>query len=309
MKSSYALITVGCGFIGSHLTETLLQSGIRVKVLDDLSIGRIENLPREADCIHGDITDAHVLQLALKGVDTVIHLAARVSIRDSFRGLSEDVATNVLGTAKLLQALDPSSIKKFIFASSMAVYGHAQDLPIKETHPLNPMSPYGISKSASEAYITNYCAHLGIQPVILRYFNTFGPRQTLTPYVGVIRIFISNALRGKPLTVFGDGRQQRDFISVHDVSQATLKAVDYSGDQTTFNIGTGIGTDVNTLAARIRSYTNSASDIQHLPPQAGEPRDSIADTTRMIQGLGFAPKHSLEQKLPELIAWIQQERH
>ena len=302
-------MTGGYGFIGSHITETLLQSGIQVKVLDDLSIGRIENLPREADCIHGDITDAHVLQLALKGVDTVIHLAARVSIRDSFRGLTADVRTNVLGTANLLQKIGASSVKKFIFASSMAVYGHAQDLPIKETHPLNPMSPYGISKSACEAYICNYCAHLGIQPVILRYFNTYGPRQTLTPYVGVIRIFVTNALSGKPLTVFGDGHQQRDFISVHDVSEATLKALDYNGNQTTFNIGTGIGTDVNTLAARIRSFTNSASEIQYLPPQAGEPRDSIADTTRMVQELGFTPKHSLEQKLPELIEWIQQEMH
>lgn len=155
MKSSCVLITGGCGFIGSHLTDTLLQSGIQVKVLDDLSIGRMENLPKEADCIHGDITDAHVLQLALKGVDTVIHLAARVSIRDSFRGLTADVRTNVLGTANLLQKIGSSSVKKFIFASSMAVYGHAQDLPIHESQQLNPISPYGISKSASEAYICN----------------------------------------------------------------------------------------------------------------------------------------------------------
>lgn len=298
-----ALVTGGAGFIGSHIVERLVHAGIDTVVLDDLSVGLRENVPDGAQLIVGNLCDPEVVRAALVEVDIVFHQGARVSIRDSFRGFVDDVHSNVIGTATLLKCLEGSQVRKFLYASSMATYGNARYLPIDENHPLEPTSPYGIGKLASERYILCYCKHLGIDPIILRYFNTYGSRQTHSPYVGVITIFVRKLWRGESLQVFGDGMQVRDFISVHDVTTANLLAMHYAGPSTIFNIGTGIGTTVNSLARILKEMMHRSGEIIHLPPQPGEPANSVADTCLAKTELGFTPRWSLEEKLPEVIEW------
>jgi UDP-glucose 4-epimerase len=208
-----------------------------------------------------------------------------------------------MGTVNLLKCIEGSGVRKFIYSSSMAAYGDARYLPIDEKHSLEPTSPYGISKLACEKYILCFCQYLRINPIILRYFNTFGPRQTLSPYVGVITIFIEKLLRGEDLPIFGDGTQVRDFINVDDVAEANLLAADYNGRFQIFNIGTGVGTTINSLAQILKEVTNKSSELNYLETQPGEPSSSIADITMARNELGFLPRWSLEQKLPEVIKW------
>lgn len=300
-----ALVTGGAGFIGSHLVEHLLKRGLETVVIDNLSVGKKENIPPGAEFIQGDLNDTEAVKKALSGVDVVFHLAARVTIRDSFSGFAEDARTNVMGTINLLSSLKASSARKLIFASSMAVYGDARELPVKEWHPLEPSSPYGISKLACERYILCLCKHLDIRPVILRYFNTYGTRQTLSPYVGVISIFIDKLKAKEPLTIFGDGEQIRDFIHVKDVAEANWLAMEYEGTHDTFNVGTGKGTSVNSLARLLTRMTNAQERFDYLPKQHGEPSNSIAHMGLSRTELGFEPQVTMETGLPEVISWYQ----
>jgi UDP-glucose 4-epimerase len=303
MEYKRALVSGGAGFIGSHVVQKLLQKGIETVVLDNLSVGKTENLPKGAKLVIGDVCDPVTVRNALSGVDVVFHLAARVSIRDSFRGFVEDAQTNVMGTVRLLHCMEGSAVKKFIYASSMAAYGDARYLPIDEKHPIEPTSPYGVSKRASENYILCFCKHLGIHPVILRYFNTYGPKQTFSPYVGVITFFIQKLLRDEDLPVFGDGNQLRDFINVDDVATANLMAIDYQGAKQVFNVGTGVGTTINSLAEIIKERMTKSNKIKYLPIQAGEPSSSVADVQLAKEELGFTAHWSLKEKMGEVIEW------
>jgi UDP-glucose 4-epimerase len=241
---SHALVTGGAGFIGSRLARALLASGRRVTVLDNLSVGRREAVPEGARFVHGDIrSEAHVTD-ALTGVDCVFHLAAQVTIRGSFDRFYEDLDTNVMGTARLLRALDPARVKWFTLASSMAVYADAATpAPIDESHPTRPLSPYGIGKLAAEGVSRQILEARGIPCTVVRYFNTFGAGQTYTPYVGVITIFATRLLRNEAITIFGDGEQRRDFVHVDDIAAGTLATP--GGPPGIYNLGTGRGTSLN----------------------------------------------------------------
>lgn len=296
-------MTGGAGFIGSHIAVKLLARGIEVVVLDDLSVGKVDNIPKNADFIKGDVCDPEIVRKGLRGVDVVFHEAARVSIRDSFRGFVEDARANVMGTVNILKCMEGFGVKKFVYASSMAAYGDARNLPIDENHPLEPTSPYGVSKLASEKYILCFCKHLGVNPIILRYFNTYGPKQTFSPYVGVITIFIQKLLRDEDLPIFGDGNQVRDFINVDDVARANLLAMDYSGASQIFNVGTGVETSVNSLAQILKEIMEKPIEINYLPLQPGEPSSSVADVSLAKKELGFIARLSLLEKLPEVIEW------
>jgi nucleoside-diphosphate-sugar epimerase len=300
---SHALVTGGAGFIGSQLTRQLLDAGHRVTVLDNLSVGRREVVPDAARFVCGDIRDPTAVASALEHVDCVFHLAAQVTIRDSFNRFVEDLDTNVVGTARLLRAVDPARIKWFAMASSMAVYADADSpTPLPESHPTKPISPYGSGKLAAESVSRQILEARGIPFTALRYFNTFGPGQTYTPYVGVITIFITRLLRGEAPVIFGDGEQQRDFVHVADVAAATMMAP--GREPGTYNIGTGRGTSLITLAKLLTERLAPQLSASHAPAQPGELRYSVADITAAKRALGYCPSRTLERELDAVIADI-----
>ena len=298
-----ALVTGGAGFIGSHLTRALLARGIAVTVLDDLSTGKRDNLPAGVDFVLGDVRDRTDVRRALHGAEVVFHEAARVSIRSSVEHFYDDAATNVMGTVSVLDACRSSNVHKFVLASSMAVYADRPDpLPIDEQYLTEPIAPYGVAKLASEKYCLNVCPQLGLKPLVLRYFNTYGQGQLYTPYVGVITIFIRMLLAGEPLVIFGDGEQTRDFVWVGDIVQANLRALDYTGAEAVFNVGSGCGYTVNRIAALVASEIDPAARVDHEPPHEGEIRNSIANIERAQRHLGYVPIGRLEDCIRELVA-------
>ncbi len=301
---NHFLVTGGAGFIGSHLTRALLAQGKRVTVLDNLSVGRRETVPDAARFVCGDVRDPAALANALTGVDGVFHLAAQVTIRGSFDRFYQDLDTNVMGTACLLQAMDPSQVRWFVLASSMGVYADAENpKPIAENHPTKPLSPYGIGKLAAEGVCQQICAARGVPFTTFRYFNTFGPGQAYTPYVGVITIFVTRLLRGEPPIIFGDGEQQRDFIHVEDIVSGTIAAVGRSPG--IYNLGTGRGTTLKALARIITQRLESSIAPVFVPPEAYELRFSVADITAARKELGFAPTRTLENDFDAVVAEIK----
>ena len=308
MKGRRILVTGGAGFIGSHLVEALLAKGAAVHVIDDLSMGRRENVPPAVRFYEGDILDTRLVEQALEGVDGVCHLAARVAIRDSVAHFFEDAQTNLMGTLHLLHHCRKRPLKKFVFASSMAVYGDClQPTPVSETSPQDPISPYGLSKLAAEKYVGLIARQCDLPSVRLRYFNVFGPRQAFTPYVGVITIFIQALQQGRPPTIFGDGDQQRDFVYVGDIVRATLLALESDVDGEALNVGTGKGTSIKEIARILTQRLRPGLEPRFHPPQPGEIRHSVADISKIRRMLGFQPEGGLAERIDEVIAWNRTE--
>lgn len=303
MQYKSALITGGAGFIGGHLAHKLIDLGKNVTVLDNLSVGKKENIPPQARLIIGDIRNLDSISDAIKGADIVFHLAAKVSIRAAVEQFIDDAEINTMGTLNVLRAARDAGCRKFIYASSMAVYGNPDYSPQDESHPTRPTSPYGVSKLASEKYIATLAPIWGLDFVNLRFFNTYGSRQTLSPYVGVITIFIRNMLAGKPIQIFGDGKQRRDFIYVGDIVNACTLASEADLTQATLNVGTGIPTDINRIAEILSSRLKYTLKPEHTPPVPGEPGDSIAHINNTEKLIGFKSKWTLEEKIDEVIEW------
>ncbi len=304
-----ALVTGGAGFIGSHLCELLKGVGWHVRILDDLSSGSRDNVVSGAEFIEGDVRILEVARAACEEVDCVFHLAARVSIRHSIETFRADADTNLMGTLTMLEAAGAAGVPRFVHASSMAVYSDAAEgALVNEEHPAQPLSPYGLSKLAGEQYVFMMGPRLGLDPVVLRLFNTYGSRQGYTPYVGVITIFLTNILAGKPCTIFGDGNQRRDFVHVADVAEAFRLAAE-SGPAVghAINIGSGRGTTVNDLTALVESMLGEAS-ITREPAHATELRNSVADISKAKQLLGYRPEGTLEERLPEVIGYLKSRR-
>jgi len=298
-----ALVTGGAGFIGSHIAEALLREGIETLVIDNLSTGKRENVPQGAEFLEGDIRDERLLSLACPNVDIIFHEAAVVSIRASMEKFLPDADTNVMGTLCMLKAAARAGIKKFVFASSMAVYGNGLSLPIEEENILDPLSPYGVGKLASEKYIRQLGDFFGFSTACLRYFNTYGPRQTFTPYVGVITIFITKMLKNESPVIFGDGEQVRDFICVEDVARANILAMEADTPHLVCNIGTGTGTSVNEIFTLLKETLDFPGQAEYVPARAGEPGSSIADTKRADQKIGFTARCRLEDNMEDVIRW------
>lgn len=304
MTDRTVLVTGGAGFIGSYVVEVLLEKKVPVRVLDNLSVGRRENVPPDAEFLEGDILDPAALDSALNGVGAVIHLAARVAIRDSLEQFLPDARINLLGTLNLLGACARKKVERFLFASSMAVYGDSPEpMPVPESYPLSPLSPYGISKLAAEHYVRLLAPRFGIRSVILRYFNVYGPRQTFTPYVGVVTIFVRRLLQGLAPVIFGDGKQCRDFVHVRDVARATVMALESDADGEVFNVGTGVGTSVEQIASLLIARIRPGAVPIYEAPHPGEVRYSIADISRIRTLLGFRPQAVFAEQIPEIIEW------
>lgn len=288
----HALVTGGAGFIGHHLAAALLGRGLQVTILDDLSMGRRENVPPGARLVIGDVRDPVALDDALADVDCVFHEAALVSVRASVDGFLRDADVNFMGTLRLLESLRGRSVRKAVFASSMAVYADASTPePLSESALTVPISPYGVAKLAAERAFHLVCAQAGIESTVLRYFNTYGPNQTPTPYVGVITIFIRALLAGRMPVVFGDGEQRRDFVHVDDIVAANLAVLEGRAPQRTFNVGTGRATSVNEVAAGLIAILAPGGVPDRAPAQPGEMRNAIAGTDAIRHTLGWTPRY------------------
>lgn len=298
------LVTGGAGFIGSRLARQLLALGIDVTVLDDLSMGTRANVPDGARFIEGNVCSQQDVAQALQGAEIVFHQAARVSVRASVKEFFQDADTNFMGTLNLLRCCAGSSVRKLVFASSMAVYAEGPaDRGIREDDPTEPISPYGIAKLAAEKYCFQLAREMGIDCHVLRYFNTFGPGQTFTPYVGVITIFIRRLLQGRQPDIFGDGEQRRDFVYVDDIVAANILSMQSDLPAGLFNVGTGRATSVNDICALVRAKIDPAIAPRHLPAQPSELRHSIAAIDRASAQLGYTPVATLEDKIDEVIAY------
>jgi UDP-glucose 4-epimerase len=288
------LVTGGAGFIGHHLAHALVRRGVAVTVLDDCSMGRRENVPPGARLVEGDVRDPAAVRDALEGVDAVLHEAAIVSIRASVEHFVHDADVNLMGTLNLLRQMAGRKIRRAILASSMAVYADSATAdPLAEQARTEPIAPYGAAKLAAERYWLMLGEQSGVPSTVLRYFNTYGPNQTFTPYVGVMTIFIQRLLSGHAPVIFGDGEQRRDYIHVDDIVAANLAVLDASEDAVAgrvFNVGTGRATSVNELAAALIAAVAPGTRPEHAPAQAGELRNAIADVSAIRRALGWSAR-------------------
>ena len=300
----HALVTGGAGFIGSRLVHKLLDLGFRVNILDNLSVGTRSAVDSRAHLIEGDVRHRNDVELALKNVDCVFHLAAQVSIRESFNKFYNDVDNNLMGTLNLLRCLDPKTIRHLMLASSMAVYADSPGPnPIPENYSKEPISPYGISKLAAECICKQVLAQKKIPFYALRYFNTFGIGQAYTPYVGVITIFITRLLQGDKPIIFGDGEQKRDFVHVDDIVEGTIKSL--SGSPGIYNLGTGRATSIKELAEILIERIRPNIRPIFSQAKAGELRFSIADISAAVSNLDYHPKRSLKTEIDSVIKSIK----
>jgi UDP-glucose 4-epimerase len=291
-RPQHALVTGGAGFIGHHLARALLDRGLEVSVLDDLSMGRRESVPAAARFFQGDVRNPDDVDKALQGVDCVFHEAAIVSIRASVEGFVRDAEVNLMGTLNLLERIARSGVRKAVLASSMAVYADSPTpAPLREDALARPISPYGVAKLAAEQYWLLAGRHFGFDATALRYFNTYGPGQTPTPYVGVITIFINGLLRGQAPSIFGDGDQRRDFTHVDDIVSANLAVLDHDCAGRIMNVGTGHATSVNEIARELVARLAPDLTPKYVPGVQGEMRNAIADASALRATTGWKPEY------------------
>ena len=306
------LVSGGAGFIGSHIVELLLsrKEVERVLVVDNFFTGKLDNLKpflkdKRLKIIKGDVRDRDLVKKLVREVNFIFHQAAIVSVPLSMDEpeLTNDV--NVNGTINLLKASLDSNIERFVYASSCAVYGNPDSLPIREESRINPLSPYAASKLAAESYCRAFYQSYGLKTVCLRYFNVYGPRQAGGAYSGVISIFMRQILEGKSLTIRGDGSQTRDFVFVKDVAEANLLASERDeAVGKVFNIGTGKAITIKELAEIISSITGRDTGIKYVPMLKGEVLHSVADITLARRVLGYNPKFTLEEGLRRTFKWL-----
>jgi UDP-glucose 4-epimerase len=301
------LVTGGAGFIGSHLCDALVHRGDTVRVLDDLSTGSRDNLPRGVPLIEADVADPDAMRAAIDGVDGAFHLAAIASVA---RGVTDWLGThraNLTGTITLFDAIRRRGVHvPVVYASSAAVYGDCATVPINEDAERRPLSAYGADKYACELH-ARVASHVhGIPATGLRFFNVYGPRQDpRSPYSGVISIFCERIIRGAPIDIFGDGGQTRDFVFVADVVAALVAAMGSAlPGAPVFNVCTGTPTSVLELARTIATLAGTAPELRHLAPRAGEIRYSTGTPDRARTAFGLGEPVPLRLGLREVLDWL-----
>jgi UDP-glucose 4-epimerase len=304
------LVTGGAGFIGSHLVRTLLDKGDFVRVLDNFSTGRRENLagidgPMEV--LEGDLRNRADLAAAVRGVDMVFHQAAFVSVPLSIQDPGRCFRINAEGTARLLEAARLAGVQKIVLASSAAVYGEIESLPVREDQPLTPLSPYAASKQVNEIYADLYTRIFNLPVVTLRYFNVYGPRQSPdSSYAAAIPIFVSRMILGQAPTIFGDGHQGRDFIYVGDVVRANLLAAENNNAAGgVYNVCTGTEVDLLNLISTLGEITDVSIEPRFAPPRPGDIYRSYGDPDRSAKVLGFRAQTPLAEGLRRTVEWMR----
>ena len=298
------LVTGGAGFIGSHITRTLLERGDQVRILDNFSSGKRENLKGlDVELIEGDLRDASKVAEAVKGMNIVFHEAAFVSVPESMEKPLECLDVNVTGTSMLFDAARKAGIKRVVVASSAAVYGDSEAYPLSEETPLRQLSPYATSKRIDEKYAELFTQQFGLEVAALRYFNVYGPRQRPdSMYAAAVPIFIRRMLDNKPITIYGDGGQTRDLINVRDVVQANLLASEHpSAPGKIFNVCTGVETRLLDLLDILYEIFPNAPKHVHAEPRAGDIYRSIGTPRKIMETLGFKPQVTLADGLFEAV--------
>jgi UDP-glucose 4-epimerase len=296
------LLTGGAGFIGSHIADRLLARGHEAAIVDDLSTGKRENVPEEAELYVRDIRSGCADVFQEFRPQTLCHQAAQMDVRRSVREPDFDADINVLGTIRLLQNCVRYGVQKFIFASTGgAIYGEQREFPAPEDHPQYPVSPYGVSKLAGERYLHFYGVQYGISYVALRYANVYGPRQDPHGEAGVVAIFSGNLAAGKASTINGSGEQTRDYVYVGDVARANVLALEGEAPNGAYNVGTGIETSVNELYDRMRRLSGRNLLPQRGPQPPGEQERSCVDPSRAARALNWWPEVDLDTGLKETL--------
>src|SRR5688500_758178 len=297
------LITGGAGFIGSHLVEALVAEQARVRVLDDFSSGRRENLEHlggSVEVVDGDVRDLAACEAACRGVGRVFHLAALGSVPRSLSEPAATIAVNVGGTANVLAAAAEAAVARVVYASSSSVYGDAPGMPQREGEEGRPLSPYALSKAMGEQLAAQFAHDFGLETVGLRYFNVYGPRQAPDgPYAAVVPRFLQAAAAGRPMEIHGDGEQSRDFTYVADAVAATMLAAlaPAAACGRAYNVAGGRSASVNALAAAVRELAGGGPPPKHLPPRPGDVPHSRADLGAAARELAYAPRVALAEGL------------
>ena len=291
------LVTGGAGFIGSHLVDALVSKGFHVEIADNLSTGRLENVASGAIFHEIDIRDKGLDDIFNKGnFEAVFHLAAQMDIRKSVDEPAYDAEANIIGGLNLLQMCRKYNVKKVVFSSTCASYGEQTIFPAPENHPQHPVSPYGISKLAFEKYLMFYKKEFGLDFVILRYANIYGPRQRSDGEGGVVAVFFDRLLSGKEAYIFGDGTQTRDLTYVGDVVNANLVAMAHNCNDI-FNVSTGNETTINELFDLMKEITGSTQQRIYKPPRKGETLRSVLDSSFLRLALNWEPQYDLRAGL------------
>lgn len=304
------LVTGGAGFIGSHMVERLILAGHHVRVLDDFSTGRRENLEgvqHKVEVVEGDLRDRPAVRRAMQGVEWVIHAAAWRSVPKSMEDPCGYTEVNVGGTVNVLEEARAAKVTRVVFASSSSVYGNTDRMPLREDQPVAPISPYALSKWCGEECCRLFARSYGLETVSLRYFNVFGPRQSLdNEYAVVIPKFITCLLRGEPPPVFGDGRQSRDFTYVDNVVEATLAAIQRPGvSGEVFNVALGRDHSLLELLEELKTLTGSSAAPAFKPPRPGDVRRTLGDPAKATQQLGWEGRVGFSEGLRRTVAWFQ----
>jgi UDP-glucose 4-epimerase len=311
------LVTGGAGFIGSHIAQTLLEQGESVRILDNFSTGKRENIQalawrfdqNQLEVMEGDVRDAARVGDVVRGVQVIFHEAAFVSVAQSMEAPQVCFDVNLTGTSQLLDAARKAGVRRAVLASSAAVYGESEALPLVEETLLHPKSPYAISKQVNELYAELFTNAFGLEVVALRYFNVYGPRQRPdSMYAAAVPIFIRRMLDGKPVTVFGDGGQTRDLINVHDVVRANLIASAHpDAPGKVFNICTGIETRLLDLLDVLYELFPKGLQTEFAPPRAGDIYRSLGSPQKARDLMGFHAQVSLVDGLNETVEWMRQQ--
>ncbi len=314
MKMVKYLVTGVAGFIGSNIAHALLERGEEVRGIDNFSHGRRENIAGilgKLDLREADITDSNAIRSACEGVEYVLHQAALGSVPRSLANPLASNHANAVGTLSVLQAASDAGVKRVVYASSSSIYGDTPTLPKRESMPSNPISPYAVSKYAGELYAKSFHNLLGLETVCLRYFNVFGPRQHPTSqYAAVIPKFIRQMLSGEQPTIFGDGKQSRDFTFIENVISANILACHAPAEKVCgrfFNVAAGKNYSLNEVCKLLQELTGFSKSPQYAPPRSGDVQDSLADTKLAQEAMGYKTLVDFKEGLRRTVAWYRTE--